>query len=323
MENQQAIDQYIEWLVERKGASSIYGYQSKLKLEDLARWISPVPLLAAEGWLVEDWMHRPNKAGNKNAPATMNKDLCVAKGFYGYWQRKGLVRSDPTGELLAPKIRNKNPRPISDELWRDWYDAPHADDDALLFTGLGYLCGLRRAEILRVTGDMVAPRTLQISGLRRKGGGEDVLAPRDLVEVVALGLPHLLPDRGLKFLELLAARARRTDGLVFDWRARARPELRRHELPSDENDPQWVYKRIKRWARASYLDAYKPHDLRHSFVTNLLRADVPLALVSRLANHSDFATTSRYARIGGSELRQLVRARQDAQEPHRAISRHG
>jgi site-specific recombinase XerD len=321
MENQQAIDGYVEWLADRKGTSAIYAYQSKLKLEDLARFVAPMLLLDLDGVQIEDWIHRENRRGEKNAAATMNKDLCVARGFYGYWQRRGLVKADPTIELLAPKIRNKNPRPIEDDLWIAWYEAHHVDQDALLFTGLGYLCGLRRAEILRVRGDMITPRSLVISGLERKGGGEDTLAPQDLVEVIAQGLPHLLPDEGKRFLALLGERARRTEGLLFDWTDACRPELRKHVLPDEENDPQWVYKRIKRWARSAGVEVYKPHDLRHSFVTNLLRCDVPLHLASRLANHSDFAVTSRYAKIGGSELRQLVRSRRVVEQ--RQVSRFG
>lgn len=321
MDNQQAIDGYVEWLADRKGTSAIYAYQSKLKLEDLARFVAPVPLLDLDGPQIEDWIHRVNRRGEKNAAATMNKDLCVARQFFGHWQRRGLIAVDPTVNLLAPKIRNKNPRPIADELWQAWYNAHHVDQDALLFTGLGYLCGLRRAEILRVRGNMITPRSLVISGLERKGGGEDTLAPQDLVEVIAQGLPHLLPDQGKRFLALLGERARRSDGLLFDWTDAARPELRKHALPDEENDPQWIYKRIKRWARQARIETYKPHDLRHSFVTNLLRCDMPLPLVSRLSAHSDFAVTSRYAKIGGSELRQFVRSRRVV-EPT-LHSRHG
>ena len=51
-----------------------------------------------------------------------------------------------------------------------------------------------------------------------------------------------------------------------------------------------------------------PHALRHSFVTNLLRADVPLHVVASLAGHPDVSTTMRYAAIAVDPLADLLAA---------------
>ena len=51
-----------------------------------------------------------------------------------------------------------------------------------------------------------------------------------------------------------------------------------------------------------------PHALRHSFVTNLLRADVPLHVVASLAGHRDVSTTMRYAAIAVDPLAELLAA---------------
>jgi integrase/recombinase XerD len=51
-----------------------------------------------------------------------------------------------------------------------------------------------------------------------------------------------------------------------------------------------------------------PHALRHSFVTNLLRADVPLHVVASLAGHRDVSTTMRYAAIAVDPLADLLAA---------------
>jgi hypothetical protein len=44
-------------------------------------------------------------------------------------------------------------------------------------------------------------------------------------------------------------------------------------------------------------------------VTNLLRAGVPIHLVSVLANHSGIGVTMRYAKLGGQDLRDFRRTR--------------
>lgn len=314
------IYEYVEWAVSRKGNRPRTMYQYQLKLEDLVRFVAPTRLASVTASELDEWLRRETN-GKANAPATQQRDLVILRNFFGFAQRRGWISVDPTVELIAPKVRNQNPHPISDELWLAWYNAHHRDQDALLFVGLGYLLGLRRAEILRVTGAMVTPRSLQIAGLERKGGGDDVLPTRDLVEIVALGLPRLLPDKGDRFLALLSERAKRTSGLLLDWRDARFQGQRRHALPEGENDPQWVYRHIDRWARQARLEAFKPHDLRHSFATNLLRCDIPLALASRLCNHSDFATTSRYIKLGNSELRQLVRSKRSEQAERPVLTR--
>ena len=308
MNNTELIGSYIDWAVTRKGNQPLTMYQYKLKLEDLASWIAPASLMEIGGEVLDQWVRR--EVRNKpNSASTQAKDVTICKGFFDFLMRKGLRRDDPTIDLLAPKIRNKQPRPVSDEIWQAWYAYPHTDPDALLYMGLGYLIGLRRAEITRLTCSHVNPRTLVISNLVRKGGGDDALHPRDMVAVVAQGLPHLLPDDGERWLQLLAHRVRRGSGPLFAWADSQRVDLRKPEnvLGDDTLDPQWVYRRINRWARESRLEKWKPHDLRHSCATNLLRCDVPVPLVSRLMDHADIGVTlTRYAKVSGSELRRFV-----------------
>ena len=128
----------------------------------------------------------------------------------------------------------------------------------------------------------------------------------NLVGVVADCLPHLLPDQGQRFLDVMRHATKR-GGLLIDWRHKSK-------LGIDVNDPQWAYREITRWNRSAKItERWTPHQLRHGFVTNLLRAGMPIALVSRLANHSDITTTMRYAKLGGSDLREW-RAMQQPQQ---------
>lgn len=309
MPERRLIEEFTRWQTERRGLTAGYAYQSRQKLVSLADWLGPASWAQLDEPLVERWAWRTRRSGQPGAASTIEKDLVVARSFYQWLARRGHVEHDPTAEVTHPKIRNKNPNPISDACWLEWYRrTTYVEDDCILFMGLGYLCGLRLAEILRLRDDHFLPSG-QIVGLERKGGGDDVLDVTSLVAVIAQQLPMLLPDGGDRFLSLLWERVH-GGGMIFDWRASARAQ-RIHALGEQENDPQWIYKRIKkwqRWANPRPTELWRPHRLRHAFVTNLLRAGVPLHLVSVLSNHSNPSITMRYAKLGGQDLREFLRA---------------
>lgn len=329
--NDELFAAYLDWSRNRKGNGALTMYQYECKLQKFARSIAPLSVLEASPEDLDAWVQRINVHGRINAAATQAKDATVLREFYGFLHRKGLIKVDPSTDLMTPRIHNVNPRPISDEQWLDWYEAKHKDPDALLFTGLGYLLGLRRAEICALDTRMVHRDSLTIEGLPRKGGKTDVLDVPFLVEAVALGRPEVLPDAGERFLDAFVARTRAVRGPFFDWTSSYREDLRAQQNHiTMAADPQWCYARIRRWARQGFLDTYKPHDLRHAFVTNLLKAGIPSAIVSSLANHSSLAVTSRYAKLGQQDLRRevyqmrrsqgVVEARETRRSP---LSRYG
>jgi integrase len=58
---------------------------------------------------------------------------------------------------------------------------------------------------------------------------------------------------------------------------------------------------VEKIRRASGVD-FSAHTLRHSFVTHLLRSDVPLHIVRDLAGHRNIATTLGYLRVFDEDL---------------------
>jgi site-specific recombinase XerD len=60
--------------------------------------------------------------------------------------------------------------------------------------------------------------------------------------------------------------------------------------------PQSIYYLIKVRAKKAGVKTFTPHDLRRTFVSRLLDAGVDIAIVAKMAGHSNIQTTARYDR---------------------------
>jgi site-specific recombinase XerD len=75
----------------------------------------------------------------------------------------------------------------------------------------------------------------------------------------------------------------------------------RNEAPRDRR--VWFEKAVQ---RAELLQAFRYHDLRHTFCSRLVAAGVPLLEVQQLAGHRAYSTTLRYAHLSPDHLKRAV-----------------
>jgi len=217
------------------------------------------------------------------APATANKMLSALRGVLrAAWQlgqvdaaiyqqavavggvpgtRLPAGRAVPLGELTALLAACSNDQ-----------TAAGARDAAII--ALLYSCGLRRAELvaLDVADHDPTAGTLTVQG---KGHQER--------------LAHVVSGAAAALADWLALRGA-AGGPLF-W-----PTRRGGHVYAGRLSSQAVYRLLIHRAAQAQVPAPSPHDLRRTFVGDLLDAGADIATVQALAGHAQVTTTARYDR---------------------------
>jgi integrase len=299
---------YLDWLKHVRHRQHLTVWQYGGKLDSFLAFVGERPLDGLTLDELETWLDRPRRNGAKGAAATLAGESAVIRGFYKYLLGHGHVRTNPCMLLLPPKVRNVNPKAIEDGTWLRVWQADLSDDERVAL-GLMYFCGLRRAEAAALRVDQVNLERGRLQHFVRKGGGEDVFPFRSAVQLYCERLPHLGAER---FLEAFEARVQLAvtagESFVLAWGTDPRLRQRPFAGPLDgSTNPDQLNKRVGRLQqRLGIKQPFTCHALRHSFVSNLLRMDIPLHVVSRLANHSDVTTTMRYVKTALDPLAEYL-----------------
>lgn len=187
------------------------------------------------------------------------------RAFSTWMVKLGVRPDDPSAAAPIPKRPRSRPRPVPMRVLRDIYASINRERTRAYFL-LALLAGMRVHEVAKVRGeDFDLERgALTITG---KGGKTQLipLAPelRDLAE--------RMPRRGYWFP------AYTIEGCVTR---------------------DAVYKGIKNAMRRAGHPDLQPHQLRHSYGTELLRAGADVRTVQELMRHDDLNTTQGYTEPG-------------------------
>jgi integrase/recombinase XerD len=220
--------------------------------------------------------------------ATIHRKAACLRSFYRHLRREGMLDSDPTAALSAPRRGRRLPHVLTrDEVNRLLAEADSTEpaglrDRALLETM--YACGLRASETI---GLELADLDLEEQVLRARGkGSKERVVPvgRQAVQALRIyltnGRPHIVG---------------------------ARPET--HVFVNFRGGPltrQGLYKIVRRHAmRAGLEDRMSPHTLRHTFATHLLTGGCDLRSVQEMLGHADVATTQLYTHLTSQRLKDV------------------
>jgi site-specific recombinase XerD len=218
------------------------------------------------------------------APATANRMLAAMRGVLKAAFKLGLIDSDRMTRACAVApvrgSRVQKGRALSKGELTALFETcdpktPGGSRNAALL-GLLYGGGLRRAEVVALDlGDFdTATGQLVVNG---KGNKQRVAyvtnGSRDALDA---WLVHRGDEHGPLFMPVSKGgtimRRRMTDGAVAEL--------------------------VRRLAKESRIATFSPHDIRRTFIGDMLDAGADIATVQQLAGHASPTTTSRYDRRG-------------------------
>jgi integrase/recombinase XerD len=216
------------------------------------------------------------------------RHLTTLRSFYGFLLREGVIGSDPTEHLHAPKQWQTIPKFLNLDDIEKIIHTPDTSrpiglrDRAML--ELLFATGLRVSELCRVgVGDLNGEGVLRTMGK----GNKQRLVPVGK-EAIAAVQQYLTTGRGA----LLKGRASR----YLFVTARGGSMTR-----------QAFWKLLAGYGRkAGIFHGLTPHVLRHSFATHLLEGGADLRSVQVMLGHADISTTQIYTHVMRSRLRQTV-----------------
>lgn len=228
------------------------------------------------------------------APATANKMLAALRGVLREAWRLGLMTAEDYGRATdlagvrghtvpaGREIASGEIAALMSACERD-RSAAGVRDGAVLATL--YMAGLRREEIvgLDLSDYDAAAGRLVVKG---KGGKERTA--------------YLEGGAGAAMLDWLKIRGEEA-GPLF------RPINKAGKMAKRRLTTQAVYNLLSKRAAEAGVSKFSPHDLRRTFVSDLLDAGADIATVARMAGHANVQTTARYDRRPEEAKRKAAR----------------
>lgn len=242
------------------------------------------------------------------ATSSRLRALSSVRGFFKYCHREGIVRSNPTREVMSAKRGRPLPKQLSPEEITTLIGSVDGSDPRSLrdraMYELMYASGLRVSEIVGLATARVNLREGYLTVVGK--GSKERAVPVGRRAVTALS--RYLTD-GRPALD------REGRSPLLFVRAGGKPLSR-----------QGFWKRLGERALAAGLRRVSPHALRHSFATHLLDGGADLRAVQMMLGHADLSTTQIYTHVASGRLRRVheehhprsrMRVRGGAREAHK------
>ncbi|HEX2913499.1 MAG TPA: tyrosine-type recombinase/integrase [Chloroflexia bacterium] len=221
-------------------------------------------------------------------PSTANTALKALRGVLKQAWKLGLMEAEDYRRAADVKLIKSETLPRGRALLRGEIIAildtcaadtgPAGARDAAIFAVL-YAAGLRRSEVVKLT----------LADYDHESGALTIRAGKGNKDRVV----YLGADGAGQALEDWLTLRGTESGLLFCPVNKAG----RIVLGQTMTD-QAVLKLLKKRATQAGVRAFSPHDLRRTFISDLLDAGADIVTVQKLAGHADVSTTARYDRRG-------------------------
>ena len=279
---------YCDMLVVERNSSQHTVRNYRLDLLDFGRWAarSSVNPLCATRRDMRSYLGDLDYA--QYSRRTVNRRLSSIRSFFRWLAAEGLVESNPTDVVSGPKLARSLPRTIPPadmarllSVWRG-SDKP-ADMRNRAILEFLYACGARISETSGLLVDNVDFATAQVR-VFGKGSKERIVPLHELA--IASMRDYLFNARPA----LLAGK----ESPYFFVSTRG-----------NQMSPDALRKMFKQSLLVAGLDqTLSPHDMRHTFATDLVEGGADLRSVQEMLGHSSLSTTQIYTHVSISHLKE-------------------
>ena len=269
-------------------AHTVDAYRSDL--EGFVGWAESngIDPLSASHRQVRAFMSSLGKEGL--AKTSINRKLSAVKSFYKWMVVDGELEADPLSVVSGPKRDKTLPRRLVAAdiaaLLGVWSGNEPVDRRNRAILELMYASGARISEVTGMSVASVDFANQQISVFGK--GSKERIIPIHTMAAHSLRT-YLEAARPL----LLARGGKPTDRLFISTRG--------NPMSSDS-----VRKMFKDSLMRAGLDgSLTPHDLRHSFATDLVEGGADLRTVQELLGHASLSTTQIYTHLSSAHLKEV------------------
>ena len=223
----------------------------------------------------------------KFAAATISRSIAAIKAFYHFAYKEGIVATDISDALKAPKIEKKMPEIMTTAEVVKLLEQPDGDspkeirDRAML--ELLYATGIRVTELI----------TLKYSDVNLSMG---FILCRDAHKERVIPFGNEAKQALMHYMGAVR------DSMLEDGRS----EILFVNCSGKPMSRQGFWKLIKFYAKKAGIEEdITPHTLRHSFAAHLVENGADLRSVQEMLGHSDISTTQIYANLNHNRIREV------------------
>lgn len=301
------IDRFIEYIESERRYSELTVRNYRRDIENFATWFCQQRGLQSKGLEnfdvtkvcaedVSDWIIYRMDTAELQA-ATMNRELSSIKSFFKYLRKIGVIKSNILKRIGSLKV--SQPLPVfvpqsrMEEMLKDVKEQSYEHDIISqrnsIIISLLYGCGIRLAELLRITLGDISDGAVKIYGK----GGKERLVP-------------LLPELEARIVRYTTVC--RENGAIIDDKSplifgKAGKALSRTTV-------QRIV--MQQMSVAGVQGRKSPHVLRHTFATDLLREGANMREIQELMGHSSLRSTQHYTHTSIRQLQGVY----DKAHPH-------
>jgi integrase len=266
---QYTFDELMAWYLELPVAKKKRSYNTDVeKSKPLKKYFGKMAADKIKPSMVESFQDKMLKSkhgfGSNYKPATVNRTVALMKRVFNLAIREDMVLKNPCWKVTMLKEDNKRDRVLSGEE----FNRLLAELPAYLkpIITLGYYTGMRRGEILKLTWKKV---NMQEGYLDLEPEDTKNFEPRRIY------FNDVLWD----IFEMAGKVRSLSHDYVFTYRGKPIKEFREG---------------FKKALESAGIENFHPHDLRHTFNTNMRKAGVDQTVIMKLTGHKTLSMFTRY-----------------------------